>query len=80
MHVCIYVYVCVCVCTTHKVQAEPLKMGPKCCPETSVTNHQPRQLNVPEERKSHKLHIMYFQLLCKERKCSDVNVIMIFRK
>jgi hypothetical protein len=31
----------------------PLKMGPICCPETSVTNHQHRLRNIPQERRSH---------------------------
>jgi hypothetical protein len=29
----------------------PFKMGLICCPETSVTNHQPRQRSIPEGRR-----------------------------
>jgi hypothetical protein len=32
---------------------EPLKMGPICCPETSVTNYQSTLHNVTEEQKPH---------------------------
>jgi hypothetical protein len=30
----------------------PLKMGPLCCSETSITDYQSKLLNVPEERRS----------------------------
>jgi hypothetical protein len=41
---------------------QSLKMGPTGCPETSVTNYQSTLRNLPKDRITHVVSILYFSL------------------